>query len=174
CPAGTLNRKRHRPTAFLWTILIHHCTLRRSFHSVEYHPANPVLRPDRSWEKSGRDQMAMVFSDGVWYDPGARLFKMWYMGGLLRSTCYAISQDGVRWEKPNLDVRHGTNLVHAGVRDSSTVWLDLEEKDPERRFKMFRSHGDGGWALSLHFSHDGIHWSDAVCRSGPCGDRTTV
>jgi hypothetical protein len=159
---------------FVDDFLIHHSTLRRSSHSAEYHPANPVLRADRSWEQSGRDAIAMVFSDGVWYDPGDRLFKMWYMGGLLRSTCYAVSQDGIHWEKPKLDVQPGTNVVHAGRRDSSTVWLDLQEMDPKRRYKMFRSHGDGGWALSVHFSADGIHWSDAVCRSGPCGDRTTV
>jgi hypothetical protein len=30
--------------------------------------------------------MAMVFSDGVWYDPKDRLFKMWYMGGQTRAT----------------------------------------------------------------------------------------
>jgi hypothetical protein len=42
----------------------------------------------------------MVFSDGVWYDPKERLFKMWYMGGLTRATCYATSKDGLRWDKP--------------------------------------------------------------------------
>src|SRR5262249_1426210 len=41
-------------------------------------------------------------------------------------------------------------------------------------FKMFRVWGDGGWAISLYFSADGIHWGDAVTRSGLCGDRTTV
>jgi hypothetical protein len=40
----------------------------------------------------------MVFSDGVWYDPHDRLFKMWYMGGILRSTCYATSRDGIHWK----------------------------------------------------------------------------
>jgi hypothetical protein len=159
---------------FIDDFLIEKTTLRRTFHQARYHPANPVLRPDKPWERTGRDPAAMPFSDGVWYDPQDRLFKMWYMGGIVRSTCYATSKDGVRWEKPSLDVNAGTNLVQGAGRDSSTVWLDLEEKDPRRRYKMFRSHGDGGWALSLHVSPDGIHWSEAVCRSGPCGDRTTV
>ena len=46
-------------------------------------------------------------------------------------------------------------------RDSSTVWLELEEKDPARRFKMFRVIGAGGddsvsgwnnWVMAIHFS----------------------
>jgi len=119
--------------------------------------------------------MAMVFSDGVWYDPRDRLFKMWYLGGYNASTCYAFSEDGVRWTKPELDVRKGTSIVQPDGRDSSTVWLDLEEKDPKRRYKMFRSHGEAGrFGLSVHFSADGIHWSERVLRTGSCGDRTTV
>jgi hypothetical protein len=154
--------------------LIEKTTLQRTFHRAQYHPASPVLKPDKPWEQRGRDAAAMVFSDGVWYDPHDRLFKMWYMGGILRSTCYATSRDGIHWEKPSLNVKPGTNIVQAGRRDSSTVWLDLAEKEPARRYKMFRCHGEGGWALSLHFSPDGIHWNDPICRSGPCGDRTTV
>jgi hypothetical protein len=159
---------------FVDDFLIDHTTLRRTFHRAAYHPASPVLKPDQKCEQTGRDPAAMVFSDGVWYDPGDRLFKMWYMGGIVRSTCFATSKDGIRWEKPSLEVKAGTNVVQLARRDSSTVWLDLAEKDPKRRYKMFRSHGDGGWALSLYFSADGVHWGDAVCRSGPCGDRTSV
>src|SRR5439155_21405603 len=159
---------------FVDDFLIQRTTLRRTFHSVSYHPGNPILKPDKRWEQTGRDPAAMVFSDGVWHDPQDGLYKMWYMGGILKSTCYAISKDGIHWSKPILDVQPGTNIVQPGRRDSSTMWLDLEEKNPKRRFKMFRSHGDGVWALSIHFSADGIHGSDPVSRSVPCGDRTTV
>src|SRR5439155_7891214 len=61
-----------------------------------------------------------------------------------------------------------------GGRDSSTVWLDLEEKDPKKRYKMWRVTNRKGWAIDLHFSADGVHWGEPVTRSGPCGDRTTV
>lgn len=56
----------------------------------------------------------MVFSDGVFYDPQDKLFKMWYLakGG----TAYATSKDGLTWEKPQLDVMKGTNLVQTSVR----------------------------------------------------------
>ncbi|MFQ5808137.1 MAG: glycosyl hydrolase family 32, partial [Armatimonadota bacterium] len=87
---------------------------------------------------------------------------------------YAVSRDGIEWEKPELDVRPGTNVVQGDHRDSATVWLDLREKDPERRFKLFRTDSDNGWAVCVYFSADGIHWDEPVFRSGPCGDRTTV
>jgi hypothetical protein len=156
--------------------LIQQTDLKRTFHLTTYHPATPVLKPDRPWEQE-RGPTAMVFSDGVWYDPQDRLFKMWYMGGYCVSTCYATSVDGLHWEKPSLDVRPGTNIVHTMPRDSGTVWLDLEEQDPQRRFKLFLyalDDPEGAGALSIYFSPDGIHWSERVARSGPCGDRTTV
>ncbi len=116
--------------------------------------------------------MAMVFSDGVFYDPQDHLFKMWYMGGYCRSTCYATSRDGIRWDKPSLDVIPGTNIVYKSLRDSGTVWLDLEEKDPQRRYKMFLWQF-GEENVAVLFSADGIHWQEAT-RSPRIGDRTTV
>ncbi len=160
---------------FVDDFLVAEATLRRTHHRAAYHPASPVLRPDKPWE----DNIAMAFSDGVWHDPKDGLFKMWYMGGRQRATCYATSRDGLHWEKPELDVKPGTNIVQTGQRDSSTVWLDLEEKDPKRRFKMFRSCSGGStvkgsYGLATFFSEDGIHWSDPPILTGSCGDRSTV
>src|SRR4051812_22153494 len=83
-------------------------TLTRTHHRPTYHAGNPVLTG------------GMVFSDGVWYDPVDKIFKMWYFakGG----TAYATSTDGISWEKPDLDVKKGTNLVQTSPRDSVTVW----------------------------------------------------
>ena len=122
---------------FVDDFLIEHTTLKRVFHRAEYLPDNPILKPDKPWEREGGYPTAMVFSDGVWYDPKDHLFKMWYMGGYCRSTCYAFSEDGINWVKPKLDVIPGTNIVHTARRDSSTVWLDLEEEDSKRRYKLF-------------------------------------
>jgi len=164
---------------FVDDFLIEETTLRRSFYTLQTYPSNPILKPDRPWEQKGKwreysGPYAIPFSDGVWYDPKDKLFKMWYMGGLLYCTCYATSKDGIHWEKPSLDVKPGTNIVHPGNRDSSTVWLDLEEKDPSRRYKMFRFQKGPRRGLVLHFSPDGIHWSDEVAWAGKCNDRTTV
>ena len=119
--------------------------------------------------------MAMVFSDGVWYDPKDKLFKMWYMGGYGGSVCLARSEDGVRWTRPELDVKKGTNVVHPGPRDSSTVWLDHDAADPKQRFKLFLSHSEcGRFGQSVYYSADGVHWGERVVRTGSTGDRTTA
>ncbi len=120
---------------FVDDFLIAETTLKRTFHTPKEHPDNPLVKPDTAWEKKGKGGMAMVFSDGVWYDPKDRLYKMWYLAGGGSGTCYATSEDGLKWTKPELDVRKGTNIVQPDPRDSGTVWLDLEEKDPKRRYK---------------------------------------
>ncbi|HEY7423683.1 MAG TPA: hypothetical protein VH682_05505 [Gemmataceae bacterium] len=147
---------------FVDDFLVASTTLKRTHHRPSYYEKTPVLTD------------GMVYSDGVWYDPQDKLFKMWYAtkGG----TAYATSKDGLAWEKPELDVKKGTNLVQTSQRDSSTVWLDLEEKDPKKRYKMFRSASwpeKKSWCLWVHFSSDGIHWSEPR-PTGSCGDRSTV
>ena len=172
---------------FVDDFLIEQNTLSRTHHLPAYHPDNPVMRPDKPWEGKGSSACAMAFSDGVWFDPADQQFKMWYQTHQMpRATCYATSKDGIHWDKPALDVEPGTNVVlrdgAEAFRDSNTVWLDLEEKDPKRRFKMFPVYVeektvDGKKQLrkwmKIYFSPDGIHWKLAV-ESDPCGDRTTV
>ncbi len=162
---------------FVDDFLIEETSLHRTFHRAEFHPATPVLRPDQRWEKTDtqpESPTAMPFSDGIWFDPKDGLFKMWYMGGYVGPTCYATSRDGLHWDKPHLDIVPGTNIVHKSTRDSSTVWLDLAEKDPARRYKLF-FYGHPGHAgkLTICFSSDGIHWTQAG-DTGPCGDRSSV
>jgi len=161
---------------FVDDFLIERTDLARTFHRPEEHAANPVVGVDQPWEKAAKAPFAAVFSDGVWYDPADRLFKMWYMAGIFVGTAYATSRDGLRWEKPPLDVvEKGTNLVVRMQRDSSTVWLDHGEKDPARRWKMFTAtRAEGGWRLAVRCSPDGIRWSEAVAMSSPVGDRSTV
>ncbi len=155
--------------------LIDETSLKRSFHLATMYEGNPIVKPDQPWEKEGRAPMAMPFSDGVWFDPADGLFKMWYLAGYSKQTAYATSRDGLHWSKTVQEIRPGTNVVQPDERDSSTVWLDLEDHDPQRRYKMFRSHGeDKRFGLSVHFSADGIHWGPRVLRTGSNGDRTTV
>ena len=159
---------------FVDDFLIEQTDLRRVYHTPRYRDPAPVVRPDEKWEMTGRNPTAMVFSDGVWFDPQDQKFKMWYMGGYVRSVCYAESRDGDTWTKPKLDVVPGTNIVLDGYRDSNTVWLDHEEKDPKKRVKMFRVARDKPmWAIEMHESPDGIRWGPGR-RSGPLGDRSTV
>jgi len=166
---------------FVDDFLIEETTLSRTFHRAEYHPANPILRPSTAWERyddaaqrtHGRSNpAAMTFSDGVFYDPSDRTFKMWYMGGYIQNTCYATSGDGIAWERPTLDVVPGTNIVYQRLRDSTTVWLDSDAHDRSRRFKMAVFNGSHG-SLLFSVSPDGIHWTP-IGESGKTGDRSTM
>lgn len=163
---------------FVDDFLIEETSLARTWHQATYHPANPILHPDTAWErrddpnewnKRPTNPSAMVFSDGVFFDPADRLFKMWYMGGYGMATCLATSHDGIAWQRPAFDVVAGTNIVNTQGRDSTTVWLDLHEPDPRRRYKMslWFDH-----ALILWTSPDGIHWN-RIGETGRTADRTT-
>jgi hypothetical protein len=160
--------------------LIEDATLDRTFHTPEYHPANPVLKPDKPWENKSKGWFAAPFSGGAWYDPADKLFKLWYTGGYLSSTCYATSKDGIKWEKPQLDVEEGTNIVLEPVKkgthrvDTTTIWLDFDTKDPKRRFKYFATEAGGGWGMTYRTSADGVHWSEPFAERHIWGDRTTV
>jgi len=158
---------------FVDDFLIEATTLQRTFHPTQSWEGNPVLRPDKRWEKIYQNpQTSMAFSDGVWWDPRDRIFKMWYMAASFGCTAYATSKDGLSWEKPVLDVRPRTNIVLLSTqRDSTTVWLDHGAKDPTQRWKFFQFNRDS-YMGSVHTSADGIHWSEPVW-TGYCADRTT-
>ena len=166
---------------FVDDFLIEQTTLKRTYHTAKYHPGCPILKPDRPWERESAEgagkPCAMVFSDGVWYDPAAKLFKMWYMGGYCKNTCYATSQDGIQWDKPALDVVSGTNVALQKFRDSNTVWLDLNEQQAARRYKMFivtqRRDKKGGVDMYVYYSADGIHWGKPEATAWTGCDRTT-
>jgi hypothetical protein len=166
---------------FVDDFLIESTTLQRTFHSAKYHPASPVLKPDKPWERQdtghnaeiwGPGVAVSVYSDGVWYEPREHLFKMWYRIGYTLATALAVSPDGVHWEKRSYDVIPGTNIVHPIPRGSSTIWMDLDETDPNSRYKMVSSTSHMQ-PQRLYYSPDGVHWSAEVTRSLPCGDRTT-
>jgi hypothetical protein len=158
--------------------LIDHTTMSRTYHKAVYHATNPVLAPEHEWEvyddvaartrKLGNPS-AMVFSDGVFFDPRDRKFKIWYMAGYGRYTCAAESTDGISWVKPRFDVKPGTNIVHTQPRDSSTVWLDQFETNPAHRFKMSYWRD---FTLMLGVSPDGVHWTD-IGTTGRANDRST-
>ena len=165
---------------FVDDFLISESSLRRSMHSARLHQLNPVLRPETPLEKNGGVcPVACPFEDGVFFDPKDQLFKMWYHAGWFDGVGYAVSKDGLNWQRPPLDVQPGTNRVLAARngyrRDGATVWLDHEARDPSQRFKMFayfRSDAQGEEGGRVYTSPDGIHWVEAG-RTSPCGDNTS-
>ena len=89
----------------------------RTFHRPIRNEGNFVLRADRPWEVASNATYG--FGGTVLYDEEDRIFKMWYrtsgqnpkdgteLQGLERlaaiyKSCYAVSHDGVVWEKPDI------------------------------------------------------------------------
>ena len=170
---------------FVDNFLIESTTLQRVMHYPEYVAQNPVLSPDKDWEKSGTKGAAFAapFSDGVWYDESENKFKMWYMAGggqystsSAGVTCYAESTDGKTWTKPSLAVISGTNIVDFNsIRDASTIWMDKQETNASKRYKMFQvAGGSGKWKYHYKTSANGIQWRDNSTPSQSIADRSTV
>lgn len=151
--------------------------LERVFMTPEKHPANPVIRADKPWEKDA----AFVDSGLVIYDEEDNLFKAWYEGGACYGPddgslmCYAYSADGVNWIKPELGLidfngSRANNIVlqaQCMMHDPSPI-IDPVDPDPSCRFKAVWWGGrkdesqPNGWLLGhcVGFSPDGIHWTE--------------
>lgn len=185
---------------FVDDFLIEKTTLKRTYHQPEYSKVNPVIQPDKPWEIKGPGPAAGPFSGGVWYDSRSQLFKLWYTGGYSKYTCYATSKDGILWEKPNLDIVPGTNIVIDHTRgfqprpenesralDTNSVWIDYNDAAAQR-YKIFYTAPAGEavpsgpqsldhkrrWHLHYCDSADGIHWSEPKALSGLVGDHTNA
>lgn len=166
---------------FVDTTLMVRSNLQRVFHSPIYYIGNPVLKADKKWELNIKgDPYAAPFSGGLWYDETDGKFKMWYSAGgekrLGLITCYAESQDGKVWTKPDLDIVPGTNIVDTTEHDCVSVLLDKFERDPAKRYKMFVVEFNSRSAVSmkLKYSSDGIHWSMPKALSGELYDRCSA
>jgi Concanavalin A-like lectin/glucanases superfamily/Chitobiase/beta-hexosaminidase C-terminal domain/Viral BACON domain len=158
---------------FVDNFLVEQSTLTQQVHRPVMYANNPVLVPGGPDLKGS----AFPYSDGVWYDPADHLFKMWYFGGYGNMISYAYSTDGKNWIKPSLRdaVVPGTNMVLqiGGQRDSDTVWMDLDDPNPARKFKAFALASAP--LMNIYFSPDGIHWSGPQVQTiDSLSDRTTV
>lgn len=105
--------------------------------------------------------------------------RMWYLGqgdkssmkggGELRPM-YAVSNDGIHWEKPKLDL-----IEYEGNKENNLIDLmggeyglseyvvihDPEDPDPARRFKMAFESGRYQNRLAVAFSADGLTWRES-------------
>lgn len=175
---------------FVDNFLIEQSNLKTVYHNAEKYRNNPVFSPQTPWEKDEALPCACPKSGGVWWDKKEKIYKMWYEAGWLNHMAYAVSYDGLSWERPSLDIEKGTNkiLSYKGEipvsfpnqevnktyfrPDSSTVWID-DEADSSQRYKMFLRNPGGIAPGIVMTSSDGIHWENFTLTS-PVVDRSTV
>lgn len=174
--------------------------LTRKWHSPHY-DYGPVLEADRPWEGAG------LVSPVVDRDPTTGRFRMWYrtysMGtsrfppygwseldahirGVKKVSnyCYAESDDGIHWEKPNLGLVEWRGSKNNNM---TPAWgeriMDPLDPDPKRRYKIFSLGPDemerlqiesqGGCVPAGHyisFSADGFQGTEPVLILPDCGD----
>ena len=166
---------------FVDDYLIEENTLQRVAHTPKKVDFNPILKAETPLEMGAYGTPGASAKDGgVWWDSKDRVFKMWYEAGWLQTMAYAVSKDGIHWERPALNEKGNNAIVEDIVADSSTAWLDWSTDDESQRYKMFlrspntvphsKIRYSTGWCMT---SPDGIHWDNRV-ETGPCGDRSTV
>ena len=120
-----------------------------------------ALRFDEPWEGGGSG-FPTIFEDDDRY-------RLYYRAtGHDRDspavTCYAESQDGIHWEKPDLSLVEyqgstANNIIwdRAGAHNFAAFKDPNPDCDPDAQYKAIGFHGDGG--LGGLQSADGLAWS---------------
>jgi hypothetical protein len=139
----------------------------RTYHPFEKHPTNPVLVADQPWE-----DLVYVYGTVLPAEDGSG-YRIWYQNLPINrrqevaSILYATSEDGIRWEKPELGIRarspgnpstannmffpreHGNGIASI----MHTPW----DPDPSRQYRIMNFDEGGYWGA---YSPDGIHLTD--------------
>ncbi len=131
----------------------------------------PVLLPERG-DINKPDSMASHFYGTVLFDKGK--YRMWYYSVSLKAlpydlkqgpVCYAESNDGINWTKPNLgqvEINGSTDNNAVKLSDEMTqcaaVIIDENDPDPNKRYKMMYMVLANTWVFRTATSADGITW----------------
>lgn len=169
---------------FVDDFLIEETDLTPEYHKAKKFEGNPVLKAETPWEIE-QSPVACPKSGGVWYDEEEKIFKMWYEAGWLHNMCYAVSKDGINWERPNLGIVEDTNKIlpyecyeeeklfvdETYLRpDSTTVFIDYSSHD---KYKLFLRNPGGESPGVIATSKDGIHFENFKLTT-KLYDRSTV
>ena len=168
--------------------------LKLVFHAAEKHEQNPVLIADQPWEKTGRYPGPYLYGS-VMSDQGK--LRMWYRCYTPQEIfCYAESEDGIHWTKPELGLyqHNGSTANNIFLGPESDLNVPTDVKEARSRFHtamVFKQSGNVpadqryllfGYMLRpprhrVAFSSDGLRWNfnAETARKGliPGGDATT-
>ena len=146
----------------------------RQIHQPVRSPHNPMLDDQTVWWL----QHVIKFDESprfrMWYNPAVN-FHLWKPNQRIRFvTAYAVSEDGVNWERPDLGLYkipkypYGNVALPYGMMHG--LFHEPWEPDPQKRFKAIvcveikeDKNGKLGDLMMpegyyLHWSPDGIHW----------------
>jgi hypothetical protein len=152
--------------------------VRRVFHPVQKHAANPVLTRDKEWEGAGPYLYGTVMWDGG-------KLRMWYhhLNPEGSWNSYAESNDGIAWTKPmlglidfkgskenNLFATRSLGLSEKPPRDfgqchNPSVIHQPWHPDPARRYALY-SFSYEFYVPHVAFSPDGLKWTFTPPKNG--------
>ena len=162
---------------FVDDFLVESTNMSREYHYPQKYEGNPLLRPETDLEIKGASNLAVAGpkSGGLWWNSEKRIFELWYEADWCSSIAYAMSRDGLKWERPNLPLEMGTNKVLQSKYkvDSWTVVRDYRSTQPSQNFKMFVRRPGALDRARAFMSEDGISWGNSE-KYGLCGDRSTM
>ena len=137
-----------------------------SYHPFKKHPGNPLIVPDRP-----ADLTLLLLYGTIHRNASTGEFRMWYIGhsidevGYREHMCYAESDDGLTWRKPDLGViefrgtksNHLVDVTEEGRAVAPHIIYRPDEPEPDRRYvRYFQSYPVVGTCAA--YSSDGIHW----------------
>ena len=149
----------------------------RRVHPPSRHPSNPVFKAASAPRNQAVVETVLRFNE-------APHFRMWYVswddwqtlptGQQIRfANSYAISDDGVHWRRPELNLHTveglvGPNNVVIPYGQMQGVFYRPDDPDPSRRFQSLvlveRKNPTVREGYYLHYSPDGVHWSGDLSR----------
>ena len=161
--------------------------LTRQVHRPKRYEGNPIVTPD-----GPREAMNRVVVAHVMQFTAAPRFRMWYWSypgwhkrendqQIRHGSSYAVSDDGMTWRKPDLDLHkiEGSELRNIVIPYGQMhgIFDEPDESDPQKRFKALvlveaRRIRDGRLTREytipegyyLHTSPDGIQWKGDLSR----------
>ena len=167
---------------FVDDFLIENTTLKRTFHTAKKFEGNPVFKAETKYEltgssiavggeENGQEAVTYLGHGGVFFDPAAKHFKMFYTAGWRGPLALATSTDLKTWTRPKVGILED-NLLLARGRDAggdNSLWLDLASQN--ERLKLLTDRNRDGHFLQT--SADGRVWS-ASAPTGKAGDYCSI
>lgn len=135
---------------------IGYATSQDGLHWVKYWD-NPVLSPSffDEWESSGLISPHVIYEDGLYY--------MWYSNDPHGYIGYAVSSDGIHWERypgnPLIEPSEG-NADCGPVNYVSPTILHLDEYHMWYQAGQLCRGGTGGYRIVHSTSPDRVNWSE--------------
>ena len=131
---------------------------------LQKHTSNPLVVKEYEWEGTGP-----LMGGSVLFDPEDSLYKMWYCVWdshkyynklpFSYNMCYAESKDGIKWEKPALNVfKHKAdplnNYIHCGTDKTQNMDVCLNPRPDLYPGKFLAIHNQKG-GVFVTYSDDG-------------------